>query len=48
MCGRFYTDFDDAQYREMLAMLYLRNEREAGLLMLKERRSLPDGSRRGA
>ena len=35
MCGRFYTDFDDAQYREMLAMLYLKSERDAGLLMLK-------------
>ena len=41
MCGRFYTDFDDAQYREMLAMLYLRNEREAGLLMLKNGEVFP-------
>ena len=41
MCGRFYTDFDDAQYREMLAMLYLRSEREAGLLMLKNGEVFP-------
>ena len=33
MCGRFYTDFDDAQYREMLAMLYIRAQQEAGLLL---------------
>ncbi len=33
MCGRFYTDFDDAQYREMLAMLYIRGQMEEGLLL---------------
>lgn len=33
MCGRFYTDFDDAQYREMLALLYLRGMQEEGLLI---------------
>lgn len=33
MCGRFYTDFDDAQYREMLAMLYIRGQIEEGLLL---------------
>ncbi|MDD4311253.1 MAG: SOS response-associated peptidase, partial [Eubacteriales bacterium] len=41
MCGRFYTDFDDAQYREMLAMLYLTSERDAGLLMLKNGEVFP-------
>ena len=41
MCGRFYTDFDDEQYREMLAMLYLKSEREAGLLMLKNGEVFP-------
>lgn len=41
MCGRFYTDFDDAQYREMLAMLYLKSERDAGLLMLKNGEVFP-------
>ena len=41
MCGRFYTDFDDAQYREMLAMLYLKSEKEAGLLMLKNGEVFP-------
>ena len=44
MCGRFYTDFDDAQYREMLAMLYLKSEREAGLLMLKNGEVFPTDS----
>jgi len=33
MCGRFYTDFDDEDYREMLALLYLRGDREAGVLL---------------
>ena len=33
MCGRFYTDFDDAQYREILAMLYLRGQQEDGFLL---------------
>jgi len=41
MCGRFYTDFDDDQYREMLALLYLKSEREAGLLMLKNGEVFP-------
>ena len=41
MCGRFYTDFDDTQYREMLAMLYLRSQQEAGLLMLKNGEVFP-------
>ena len=41
MCGRFYTDFDDVQYREMLAMLYLKSERDAGLLMLKNGEVFP-------
>ena len=41
MCGRFYTDFDDEQYREMLAMLYLKSERDAGLLMLKNGEVFP-------
>ena len=45
MCGRFYTDFDDVQYREMLAMLYLKSERDAGLLMLKSGEVFPtDGA----
>jgi putative SOS response-associated peptidase YedK len=33
MCGRFYTDFDDAQYREMLAMLYIRGQLGEGLFL---------------
>ena len=41
MCGRFYTDFEDAQYREMLALLYLKSERDAGLLMLKKGEVFP-------
>ena len=41
MCGRFYTDFDDAQYREMLAMLYIRGQQEAGLLMIKNGEVFP-------
>ena len=44
MCGRFYTDFDDVQYREMLAMLYLKSERDAGLLMLKNGEVFPTDS----
>ena len=44
MCGRFYTDFDDQQYREMLAMLYLKSERDAGLLMLKNGEVFPTDS----
>ena len=41
MCGRFYTDFDDAEYREMLAMLYLKSERDAVLFMLKNGEVFP-------
>ncbi len=41
MCGRFYTDFDDAQYREMLAMLYIRSQQEAGFLMIKNGEVFP-------
>ena len=41
MCGRFYTDFDDAQYREMLAMLYNKSQQEAGLLPLKNGEVFP-------
>jgi len=41
MCGRFYTDFDDEQYREMLALLYLKSERDAGLMMLKNGEVFP-------
>lgn len=35
MCGRFYTDDDDAQYRAVLALLYQRNPEEAALLLRK-------------
>ena len=41
MCGRFYTDFDDAQYREMLALLYLRAQQDEGLLMIKNGEVFP-------
>ena len=41
MCGRFYTDFDDAQYREMLALLYSKSQQEAGLLPLKNGEVFP-------
>jgi putative SOS response-associated peptidase YedK len=41
MCGRFYTDFDDAQYREMLAMLYIRGQQDEGLLMIKNGEVFP-------
>ena len=41
MCGRFYTDFDDAQYREMLALLYSRSQQEAGMLSLKNGEVFP-------
>ena len=41
MCGRFYTDFDDAQYREMLALLYNKSQQEAGLLPLKNGEVFP-------
>ncbi len=30
MCGRFYTDFDDQEYRELLAMLYQSGEAGEG------------------
>jgi putative SOS response-associated peptidase YedK len=35
MCGRFYTDDDEAQYRAVLALLYQRNPEEAALLLRK-------------
>ena len=35
MCGRFYTDDDEAQYRAILALLYQRNPEEAALLLRK-------------
>lgn len=35
MCGRFYTDDDDAQYRAVLALLYQRNPEDAELLLRK-------------
>lgn len=35
MCGRFYTEDDDAQYRAVLALLYQRNPEEAALLLRK-------------
>lgn len=35
MCGRFYTDDDDALYRQVLALLYQNNPDEAALLMRK-------------
>jgi putative SOS response-associated peptidase YedK len=35
MCGRFYTDDDDAMYRQVLALLYQKNPEEAALLMRK-------------
>ena len=44
MCGRFYTDFDDTQYREMLALLYSKSQQEAGLLPLKNGEVFPSES----
>ena len=44
MCGRFYTDFDDAQYREMLALLYSKSQQEAGMLPLKNGEVFPSES----
>ncbi|MEA4870278.1 MAG: SOS response-associated peptidase [Christensenella sp.] len=41
MCGRFYTDFDDEEYREMLALLYLQSQQEAELSMLKNGEVFP-------
>ncbi len=41
MCGRFYTDFDDAQYREMLAMMYIKRERGEDPLLLKNGEVFP-------
>lgn len=35
MCGRFYTDDDDALYRQVLALLYQGNPEEAALLARK-------------
>lgn len=44
MCGRFYTDFDDEQYREMLALLYSKSQQEAELLLLKNGEVFPSES----
>lgn len=41
MCGRFYTDDDDAQYRAVLALLYQRNPDDAALLMRKSGEIFP-------
>ncbi len=41
MCGRFYTDFDDAHYREMIAMLYIERERDDEPLPLKSGEVFP-------
>lgn len=35
MCGRFYTDDDDAQYRQVIALLYQRNPGDTALLLRK-------------
>jgi len=41
MCGRFYTDDDEAQYRAVLALLYQRNPEEAALLLRKSGEIFP-------
>jgi putative SOS response-associated peptidase YedK len=41
MCGRFYTDDDDAQYRAVLALLYQRNPDDTALLMRKSGEIFP-------
>ena len=41
MCGRFYTDFDDEQYREMLELLYHESQQDAENLMLKNGEIMP-------
>ena len=41
MCGRFYTDFDDAEYREMLAMLYRKSGQDAEQFLLKNGEVFP-------
>lgn len=41
MCGRFYTDDDDAQYRQILALLYQRDPNDATLLMRKSGEIFP-------
>ena len=41
MCGRYFTDFDGAEYREMLTMLYHKNDQGANRLMLNKREVFP-------
>lgn len=41
MCGRFYTDDDDAQYRAVLALLYQRNPDDTALLLRKSGEIFP-------
>lgn len=41
MCGRFNTDFDDVQYREMLAQLYRKSGQNADVLTLKNGEVFP-------
>ena len=41
MCGRFYTDDDDAQYRAVLALLYQRNPDDTSLLLRKSGEIFP-------
>ena len=41
MCGRFYTDDDDAQYRQVIALLYQRNPDDTALLLRKSGEIFP-------
>jgi putative SOS response-associated peptidase YedK len=41
MCGRFYTDDDDAQYRQVIALLYQRNPADTALLLRKSGEIFP-------
>ena len=41
MCGRFYTDDDDAQYRQVIALLYQRNPQDAALLLRRSGEIFP-------
>ena len=41
MCGRFYTDDDDAQYRQVIALLYQRNPGDTALLLRKSGEIFP-------
>lgn len=41
MCGRFYTDDDDAQYRAVIALLYQRNPDDTALLLRKSGEIFP-------